>query len=92
MSAFDFDTFNVAAFCIEHNEEQRAGLQQIMTSKGYVRQFPELSGHDDWWVRADWTPPRLEDLPVLEDNMTERFDKMLGERRAVLARFLPPEP
>lgn len=51
LNAFDFDRRLVRTFTIEHNfTPQRAQIHALMTSKGYVRRFPEFTRFDDWYV------------------------------------------
>ena len=54
LSHFDFGRYDVKAITVEHNfvEEDRDRIHTLLTSKGYARQFPELSGFDDWYVKA----------------------------------------
>lgn len=51
LNAFDFDRRLVKLFTIEHNfTPLRAQIHDLMTSKGYVRRFPEYTRFDDWYV------------------------------------------
>ena len=51
LSAFDFSKRQVKLFTIEHNfTPLRAEIYNLMTSKGYVRRFPEYTRFDDWYV------------------------------------------
>lgn len=51
LSAFDFDRRLVKLFTIEHNfTPLRGQIYDLMTSKGYVRRFPEYTRFDDWYV------------------------------------------
>jgi FkbM family methyltransferase len=65
LGAFDFNRHPVRAISVEHNDAQREELYALLTSQGYRRKWPELSGHDDWYVREDLElpdrhPPRLD--------------------------------
>lgn len=87
MSAYDFGKRRVKSFCIEHNHIQREQLAEIMTAHGYQRVFPEISGHDDWWVLNSLVGS-LGPVPLnLADHLSEVFDTGLVQRRAALARF-----
>lgn len=51
LQAFDFGKRLVKLFTIEHNfTPLRAEIFDLMTSKGYVRRFPEYTRFDDWYV------------------------------------------
>lgn len=51
LNAFDFDRRHVKLFTIEHNfTPLRADIHALMTSKGYIRRFPEFTRFDDWYV------------------------------------------
>ena len=51
LNAFDFDRRRVKLFTIEHNfTPLRADIHALMTSKGYIRRFPEFTRFDDWYV------------------------------------------
>ncbi len=53
LSAFDFDRWDVRAISVEHNgTDNREKLHALLTTKGFHRQFPELSWFDDWYVKA----------------------------------------
>lgn len=54
LNAFDFERRRVQLFTIEHNfTELRGQIHDLMTSKGYVRRFPEYTRFDDWYVHRD---------------------------------------
>ena len=56
LKAFDFDRRRVRLFTIEHNfTPMRAEIHALMTSKGYVRRFPEFTRFDDWYVHRSLT-------------------------------------
>ena len=56
LKAFDFDRRLVRLFTIEHNfTPMRAEIHALMTSKGYVRRFPEFTRFDDWYVHRSLT-------------------------------------
>lgn len=50
---FDFDQFNIEVITIEHNHTpQREKIFDLLTAKGYIRRFPEISDFDDWYVKS----------------------------------------
>lgn len=54
LSAFNFEKRQVKLFTIEHNfTELRGHIYDLMTSKGYIRRFPEYTRFDDWYVHRD---------------------------------------
>jgi FkbM family methyltransferase len=54
LSHFDFDKHQFRVITCEHNfAPQRAKIFELLTGKGYVRKFEEVSNVDDWYVRAD---------------------------------------
>jgi len=51
LSRFDFETYRVSLFSIEHNfTDNEARIDRLMTEKGYERRFPEFSQWDGWYV------------------------------------------
>jgi FkbM family methyltransferase len=53
LSNFDFDRWDISIITVEHNFFPiREKLYKLLTSKGYVRKFPQLSRWDDWYVKA----------------------------------------
>ncbi|MDJ0994448.1 MAG: FkbM family methyltransferase [Dinoroseobacter sp.] len=51
LKAFDFAQRNVKLFSVEHNfTPARQEIFELMTTKGYVRRFPEYTRFDDWYV------------------------------------------
>lgn len=54
LSHFDFGKRHVRMFTVEHNfTELREQIYDLMTSKGYVRRFPEYTRFDDWYIHED---------------------------------------
>lgn len=52
LRVFDFDRWDVRAISVEHNKTPaRAGLYELLTARGYRRQWPQFSRFDDWYVR-----------------------------------------
>ncbi len=48
----DFDRWRIQAVTVEHNfTPARERLHDLLASRGYERQWPELSRWDDWYVR-----------------------------------------
>ena len=53
LQAFDFDRYRVGAWTIEHNyTNARTPIFDLMTAKGYVRVFTEISAYDDWYIHS----------------------------------------
>jgi FkbM family methyltransferase len=53
LSSFPFDEYDIQIITVEHNySKQRAGLYDLLTSRGYKRKFDNLSIWDDWYVRV----------------------------------------
>lgn len=51
LSAFDFARYHVRIITVEHNDTPaRPLLYELLSGKGFVRVFEELSGCDDWYV------------------------------------------
>lgn len=51
LSAHDFDRFKFKVITVEHNFTERRGLIfDLLTAKGYMRKYTELSHVDDWYV------------------------------------------
>lgn len=43
-----------AVFTVEHNfKDSRGRIAKLMSDRGYLNVFPEYTGFDDWFVRAD---------------------------------------
>jgi FkbM family methyltransferase len=53
LRSFNFSNYDIGIISVEHNfrEPDRRQISQILTSKGYVRLFEELSKFDDWYVK-----------------------------------------
>lgn len=53
LQAFDFSAYRFGAIVVEHgHSSQRVPLHRLLTGHGYVRLWPELSDHDDWYLHA----------------------------------------
>lgn len=53
LSHFDFDKYQFKVITCEHNfTPMREKLYKLLTSKGYVRKFDDVSQFDDWYVKA----------------------------------------
>ena len=52
LSAFDFEKYSFSVITCEHNyTPAREKIYELLTSKGYVRKYEELSLWDDWYVK-----------------------------------------
>lgn len=53
LQAFDFDSYDVKIMTVEHNfvEPNRQEIYNLLTAKGFVRLFEQLSKFDDWYVK-----------------------------------------
>jgi FkbM family methyltransferase len=54
LSHFDFNAYDVEIITVEHNfiKAERGRIYELLTANGFQRRFEELSGFDDWYVRA----------------------------------------
>ena len=53
LSAFDFEKYSFSVITCEHNyTPAREKIYQLLTSKGYIRKYEDLSLWDDWYVKA----------------------------------------
>jgi FkbM family methyltransferase len=63
LRAYDFAARPIRLITVEHNDAHRDELYDFLTSQGYRRKWPDLSGHDDWYVHEsafpDWSAERL---------------------------------
>jgi FkbM family methyltransferase len=53
LQAFDFSNYDIKIMTVEHNfcEPDRHQIDQLLTSKGFIRLFWGLSRFDDWYVK-----------------------------------------
>lgn len=52
LSAFDFEKYSFSVITCEHNyTPAREKIYELLTSKGYIRKYEELSLWDDWYVK-----------------------------------------
>lgn len=52
LGAFDFDRYDLRLITVEHNfTPQRQAIFDLLSAKGYVRRFEDLSSVDDWYVK-----------------------------------------
>lgn len=53
LRGFDFDSFKVAIFTIEHNNvaARRDAIADLMRARGYAQVWPALSRFDGWFVK-----------------------------------------
>ena len=53
LQALDFDRWTFGVLTVEHGHlPQRTRIQSLLTGKGYRQVHGDLSGFDDWYVRA----------------------------------------
>lgn len=93
LRAFDFAAWRVERICVEHNDHQRDELHALLTAQGYRRKWPDLSGHDDWYVHTSLTPSRS---PAAEAALAHRLQRVAPsgtgwEQRRALAESLVPD-
>ena len=51
LSSHDFSKYNFSVITVEHNyTEQREKIHQLLSKKGYLRKYKELSMQDDWYI------------------------------------------
>nr|WP_246284421.1 FkbM family methyltransferase [Nocardioides perillae] len=92
LRAFDFSARRVERICVEHNEHQRDELHALLTEQGYRRKWPDLSGHDDWYVHESVSARRS---PAAQAALLHRVrtvpPAVVGwHRRRALAESLVP--
>nr|WP_255599339.1 FkbM family methyltransferase [Hasllibacter sp. MH4015] len=57
LKAFDFTAYRFRAIVVEHGfSAMRPKIHALLSDHGYLRLWPELSGHDDWYVHAAHLP------------------------------------
>lgn len=55
LKEFNFDKYNFKVITCEHNfSNQREKINELLSSRGYVRVFKEISKFDDWYIRASF--------------------------------------
>jgi FkbM family methyltransferase len=53
LEAFDFNSYNISIITCEHNfRPDREKIFNLLSSKGFIRQFEEFSDVDDWYVNS----------------------------------------
>jgi len=53
LNAFDFEKYSFSVITCEHNyTPAREKIYELLTSKGYIRKYENLSLWDDWYVKA----------------------------------------
>lgn len=51
LKAFDFDKYKFRVITCEHNyTDMRDSIYTLLTSKGYIRKYHNLSQFDDWYI------------------------------------------
>ncbi len=87
LRAFDFHKYAIQCITVEHNVHQRQELYALLASKGYRRKWPEISGHDDWYVHDGayprWSSSGASKL-VAKLAASPVFEQALHERRHLL--------
>jgi FkbM family methyltransferase len=100
LEAFDFTGFAIACISVEHNDHHREALKSILAEHGYRRKWPEISGHDDWYVMdsllPDWDPANvaglISGLVMVKPFMTglqERFRLLIDLEAHVAGSHTP---
>ena len=52
LSTFDFDKYDIKIITCEHNfTSMREKIYNLLTQKGYLRKYEEVSYFDDWYVK-----------------------------------------
>ncbi|MEM5518507.1 FkbM family methyltransferase [Henriciella sp. AS95] len=87
LKKFDYDRWQVRCFCVEHNHTQRKKITRLMSKHGYVSLFPEMSGHDDWWVRSEEVANLQAVSLDASEYSDEVFEKTLHARFRTLRRY-----
>ncbi|MEO9324927.1 FkbM family methyltransferase [Nocardioides sp. C4-1] len=94
LRAYDFAARSIRLICVEHNEVHRDELFEMLTAQGYERKWPDLSGHDDWYVLRGsyphWSARGLAPL-VSRVDVVEPFERDF-DVRAQLMRTLRTDP
>lgn len=92
LAAFDFDAYRFGAIVVEHGYASARGLiHEVLTNHGYGRLWPELSGHDDFYVHAACLPTQPPSVAahVGLAQAVQDFDpyEKRGQRLRVLAEM-----
>ncbi len=91
LGAYDFERRPFRAISVEHNHVHRDALYELLTGQGYRRKWPELSGHDDWYVHTELElPERSADARArLVEALAKvpTFDNQLDFRSGLLAEL-----
>lgn len=93
LRAHDFDRFRFRCVAVEHNGVHRDELLAFFRARGYLRLWPELSGHDDWYVLREAYPDwdhrqvvsRLTDVQGVE-AFAPAYDERVQTMRTFLDR------
>lgn len=87
LGAYDFTRRPIRMISVEHNEVHRDELFTLLTEQGYVRRWPELSGHDDWYVLEgaypDWSVAAMPEFVATADTV-KPFVRDLPARRGLV--------
>jgi FkbM family methyltransferase len=54
LGSFDFEKYKVRVISVEHNyrPDYRRAIFELLSSKGFVRKYSDVSRFDDWYVAA----------------------------------------
>ena len=87
LGAYDFVKRPIRMISVEHNNTHRDELFEMLTGHGYKRRWPELSGHDDWYVLQDafpnWSASTVPEF-VLKVDHVKPFERELPVRRSLV--------
>jgi FkbM family methyltransferase len=55
LESLDFERFRPRIVTVEHNfdEARRTGIESLLGSQGFVREFEQFSGFDDWYCHPE---------------------------------------
>lgn len=94
LQAHDFSRYTFRCIVVEHNDVHRKALWDLLTSKGFRRLWPDLSGHDDWYVLPDaypaWTRDGIEEALGLVAQV-EPFAAGYDDRVRTMKSWVPRE-
>lgn len=87
LESYDFTRRPIRLICVEHNEVMRDNIYQFLTKKGYSRKWPDLSGHDDWYVLENAYPDwQVDSLNTVSETLLtfEKFEISLPGRKELM--------
>jgi hypothetical protein len=62
LSSFDFEKYRISLISVEQNPATETRIQNLLTSRGYSRVYPQFSQWDGWYVLNELktaTPPDI---------------------------------